>query len=196
MRLSSGAASTASSLWPMKCTKIIFIRMEPNSYLSERLFYLPNQFFFLVDFVLCQVAHDLGAFEGSKKLQLASFHTISKGFVGECGFRGGYCEFLGIPADVQAQIIKLSSINLCPNTMGQVMVGLMSNPPKPGDPSHEQYVAERDAIKDSLKTRANKLSKALNAIDGMSCTDIEGAMYAFPSIHMPGKPTWTYMHYL
>ena len=133
----------------------------------------------------------MGAFEGEKKLQLASMHTISKGFVGECGFRGGYCEFLGIPADVQAQILKLSSINLCPNTMGQVMIGLMSNPPKPGDPSHEQYVAERDAIKDGLKLRAKKLSNALNSLDRMSCTDIEGAMYAFPSIDMPGKIDFT-----
>ena len=67
------------------------------------------------------------------------------------------------------------------------MVGLMSKPPSPGDASHEQYVAERDAIQDSLRTRANKLSKALNSLPNMSCTEIEGAMYAFPSIHMPGK---------
>lgn len=129
----------------------------------------------------------MGAFDGEKRLQLASFHTVSKGFVGECGFRGGYCEFLGIPPDVQAQIIKLSSINLCSNTMGQVMVGLMSNPPKPGDPSHNSYVTERDTIKDSLKKRANNLSRALNELDGISCTEIEGAMYAFPSVHMPGE---------
>jgi alanine transaminase len=134
-----------------------------------------------------KVAHDLGAFEGEKKLQLASFHTVSKGFVGECGFRGGYCELLGIPADVQAQILKLSSINLCPNTSGQIMIGLMSNPPKPGDPSGQQYLEERDFIKESLKKRADKLSHALNALENMSCSEIEGAMYAFPSIFLPEK---------
>lgn len=36
----------------------------------------------------------------SKELQLVSFHTVSKGFLGECGQRGGYFEMTNIPPEV------------------------------------------------------------------------------------------------
>ena len=34
-------------------------------------------------------------------LQLVSFHSTSKGFLGECGLRGGYFEICGFDADVR-----------------------------------------------------------------------------------------------
>ena len=51
--------------------------------------------------------------EGKKGLALVSFHSISKGFIGECGIRGGYFELFGIDPLVKAQIYKLASISLC-----------------------------------------------------------------------------------
>lgn len=36
----------------------------------------------------------------SKELQLVSFHTVSKGYWGECGQRGGYFEMTNIPPQV------------------------------------------------------------------------------------------------
>lgn len=36
----------------------------------------------------------------SKELQLVSFHTVSKGYWGECGQRGGYFEMTNIPPKV------------------------------------------------------------------------------------------------
>jgi len=36
----------------------------------------------------------------SKELQLVSFHTVSKGYWGECGQRGGYFEMTNIPPEV------------------------------------------------------------------------------------------------
>jgi aspartate/methionine/tyrosine aminotransferase len=36
----------------------------------------------------------------SKGLQLVSFHTVSKGYWGECGQRGGYFEMTNIPPKV------------------------------------------------------------------------------------------------
>ena len=71
---------------------------------------------------------------------------ISKGFLGECGLRGGYFELYGFDADVQAQLLKLASIGLCSNTVGQVATGLMVAPPKPGDASYASYKRERDGI--------------------------------------------------
>jgi aspartate/methionine/tyrosine aminotransferase len=67
-----------------------------------------------------QVAMDLGYTAKGSDLQMISFHSISKGFLGECGLRGGYFELFGIDATVKAQLYKLASISLCSNTVGQV----------------------------------------------------------------------------
>ena len=32
----------------------------------------------------------------SNKLELASFHSVSKGITGECGLRGGYVEYWNV----------------------------------------------------------------------------------------------------
>ena len=74
------------------------------------------------------------------KCQLMSFHSVSKGVVGECGRRGGYLELMNIDPEVEEQILKLFSIGLCSNISGQIMVGCMVNPPKPGDASYVQFV--------------------------------------------------------
>jgi alanine transaminase len=120
-------------------------------------------------------------------LQLASMHSTSKGFVGECGRRGGYLELCGFSEEVRGELYKLASLQLCSNTPGQVMTGLQCQPPRPGDPSHALYVEERDAILASLSRRAAKLNAAVNTMEGASCQPAEGAMYAFPQITLPPK---------
>mmetsp|Transcript_33358 Transcript_33358/g.33980 ORF Transcript_33358/g.33980 Transcript_33358/m.33980 type:complete len:487 (+) Transcript_33358:102-1562(+) len=139
-------------------------------------------------FISCRkVAYDMKAFDGPDPLQLISFHSVSKGFLGECGLRGGYFETLGIPPDVMAELYKMASISLCSNVIGQIAVGVMVAPPEEGEASHGTYVAERDNILASLKRRAVNVSKALNTMPGISCTTIDGALYAFPSITIPEK---------
>jgi alanine transaminase len=120
-------------------------------------------------------------------LNLVSMHSISKGFIGECGLRGGYFELFGIPDEVKAQLYKLASISLSSNTAGQVMAGLMVQPPKSGEPSYTSYCNERDAILSSLKSRATKVSSSLNALPGVTCRMSDGALYAFPNIELPEK---------
>jgi hypothetical protein len=44
------------------------------------------------------------------------------------------------PADVHEQILKLASINLCPNVSGQICCTLMMTPPEQGEPSYDLYV--------------------------------------------------------
>ena len=134
-----------------------------------------------------KIAKDMNVLDGEQGLQMISFHSVSKGFLGECGFRGGYFEILGIPQEVKQEIYKLASISLCSNSIGQIATGLMVNPPSEGDASYLQYVTERDDILASLKRRSIRLSEALHAIDGISCTNIDGAMYAFPTIDLPEK---------
>lgn len=80
--------------------------------------------------------------EAATRVQLASFHSVSKGFVGECGRRGGFVELHNIDEAVKAELYKLCSVSLCSNVPGQLMVGLMVNPPVEGD---ESCVASRAA---------------------------------------------------
>jgi len=117
--------------------------------------------------------------------ELVSFHTISKGAYGECGLRGGYMELHNMEPELIDEIYKVTSINLCPNVPGQVAVGLMVNPPKPGDPSYKQFRQEKDYVIESLKRRARKITDAFNSLEGVVCQETDGAMYSFPMITLP-----------
>ena len=122
---------------------------------------------------------------GEQEVSLFSFHSCSKGFLGECGQRGGYMELRNIPADVVAQILKLQSVGLCANLTGQMTAYCMVCPPRPGQPSHPLYMQERDAILDELKRRAVLLAEGLNRIPGIQCNKVAGAMYCFPNLTLP-----------
>eukprot|EP00190_Bangiopsis_sp_CCMP1999_P005479 CAMPEP_0198732488 /NCGR_PEP_ID=MMETSP1475-20131203/36296_1 /TAXON_ID= ORGANISM="Unidentified sp., Strain CCMP1999" /NCGR_SAMPLE_ID=MMETSP1475 /ASSEMBLY_ACC=CAM_ASM_001111 /LENGTH=491 /DNA_ID=CAMNT_0044495623 /DNA_START=113 /DNA_END=1588 /DNA_ORIENTATION=+ len=123
----------------------------------------------------------------SNDVECFSFNTISKGVVGECGHRGGYFHCLNIDNDVAEEVYKLASTTLCSNTTGQLLVGLMSRPPQPGDESYNLYKKETEGIFNSLKKRAERLADALNKLEGVSCNPVEGALYAFPQISLPTK---------
>ncbi len=124
-----------------------------------------------------------------KEVSLFSFHSCSKGFLGECGHRGGYFEVRNVPQDVVDQITKLQSVSLCSNVPGQVVTYLMVKPPKEGDPSYPTYKKERDTILDALKLRAQVLMNGLNKVEGIQCNEVTGAMYAFPKITLPKEKT-------
>ena len=131
------------------------------------------------------VVNELGLAEN---FEMISYHSTSKGFLGECGRRGGYFQLSkAIDNGVHDEMYKVASVNLCPNVDGQIMVDLMVAPPKKGEDSHEEYINERDAILGSLKRRAVALVKKLNSLEGVSCQQAEGAMYAFPQITIPAK---------
>ena len=103
--------------------------------------------------------------------ELVSFHSTSKGMIGECGQRGGYFELVGIDPKVKEQIYKLASINLCPPVIGQMLVDLMVKPPKEGDYSYEKYTEEHNAIDQSLYERAKNLKLAFSKMEGLECQD-------------------------
>ena len=128
-----------------------------------------------------KVLHDLG----EKDVTLFSLHSVSKGFMGECGHRGGYLEIRNMSDDVYAEVIKLLSIGLCANVDGQLVTYLMVDPPKPGDESYELYAKERGAILGDLKEKAEILGRGLNEIEGMKTDIPEGAMYAFVKFELP-----------
>jgi alanine transaminase len=120
-------------------------------------------------------------------LQLVSFHSTSKGLIGECGRRGGYMELHHIDPYVQGQLYKLASSDLCAGVVGQVMTSLMVHPPSPDDESYDLFQQENKAIYDGLKDRSEKLVEGLNKIPGITCVPAQGAMYAFPRVEVPEK---------
>ncbi|KAF5194819.1 Alanine aminotransferase [Thalictrum thalictroides] len=132
-----------------------------------------------------KVARSMGY--GEEDIPLVSFQSVSKGYYGECGKRGGYMEVTGFSADVREQIYKVASVNLCSNISGQILASLVMNPPKVGDESYDSYLAEKDGILSSLARRAKTLEDALNSLEGVTCNKAEGAMYLFPRIHLPKK---------
>ena len=168
---------------------IDFAKAHGLSILADEVYqeniYLPGDEF--VSFA--KVLHQSDA----KDVSLFSFHSCSKGFLGECGVRGGYFEYRNVPEDVAAQILKLQSVSLCANLAGQAATYAMVRPPKPGMPSYTQFAAERGAILDTLKQRAILLADGLNCVEGITCNVIAGAMYAFPSIILPpGRTDFDY----
>jgi alanine transaminase len=116
---------------------------------------------------------------------LFSLHSVSKGFLGECGHRGGYLEMRNIPDDVLREFIKLQSISLCANVPGQFATYLMVAPPQPGGESYDTYVKERDGILADLKAKAEILGEGINKIGGMSVDIPQGALYAFVRFELP-----------
>lgn len=104
-------------------------------------------------------------------VELASLHSVSKGMVGECGHRGGYFELIGFHEDVVEQIYKFISVMLCPPVIGQCLVELMVNPPKPGEPSYPLYEQEYNGIKEGLEKRAVALYKAFKQMEGVECRE-------------------------
>ncbi|CAL5443675.1 unnamed protein product [Camellia sinensis] len=124
---------------------------------------------------------------GEKDISLVSFQSVSKGYYGECGKRGGYMEVTGFSPEIREQIYKVASVNLCSNISGQILASLVMNPPKVGDESYESYYAEKDGILSSLARRAKTLEDAFNSLEGITCNKAEGAMYLFPRLHLPKK---------
>lgn len=65
----------------------------------------------------------------SSNVELLSVNSVSKGLLGECGLRGGYLETHNLDPYINEMFYKLKSINLSTNTIGQLSILLMVDPP-------------------------------------------------------------------
>jgi aspartate/methionine/tyrosine aminotransferase len=137
---------------------------------------------------------------GTRKVPLFSLHSTSKGFYGECGHRGGYLEarnppkVQGTDLDMANVLFKQASVNLCSNTAGQALTYLMVSPPEPGSESHEAFVREKAQILEDLETKAARIRKAFDEMEGVRCFGRTGAMYLFPRLEKlpPGTDDFAY----
>ncbi|XP_022920052.2 alanine aminotransferase 2-like [Onthophagus taurus] len=120
-------------------------------------------------------------------ITLASLMSASKGFLGECGLRGGYVHIYNMDKEVQKVFEKLLILGLCPTTFGQAALYSLFSTPKENDPSYELFLKEKTQIQMELKIKAKMTEDAFNGMEGFSCTRIDGALYAFPKITFPEK---------
>lgn len=120
------------------------------------------------------------------KLPLASLNSISKGFLGECGHRGGYVEFHNCSNESISQFLKLASISLSPNGVGQILVDCLAKPPSSTE-CRTIWDRETNAEVQALARKSKLLQKALNKLPGIKTNPSNGAMYLFPKLDLPQK---------
>ncbi|KAF9068317.1 transaminase [Rhodocollybia butyracea] len=118
---------------------------------------------------------------------LVSFHSTSKGVMGECGRRGGYFECTNISPEILALIYKMVSVGLCPPLQGQIAVDTLVRPPKKGEASYPKWKQETDTIHAALAERTNVMAGRLNKLPGVECVNSPGALYLFPRITLSEK---------
>lgn len=133
-------------------------------------------------FPLWQVAFDLRA-----SVSVASLHSSSKGFVGECGLRGGCMLLSNVDEDVRRQLYKIASMSLCSNTLGQAAIALVCSPPSPSGPSFARFVEQKAKLLRDSRAKAKLAYERLNAIPGVSCRAVNGAVFCFPKIELPKR---------
>nr|XP_023687976.1 alanine aminotransferase 1-like [Paramormyrops kingsleyae] len=123
----------------------------------------------------------------SESVQLASFHSVSKGFMGECGLRSGYVELVNLDPAVMEQACKWLSAGSCSAVTGQIALNIMVDPPRPGDPSYTMYSQEVKFKKDTLTCNVRRVQEVLEDIPGFTCQAVGGGFYAFPRLHLPQR---------
>lgn len=126
---------------------------------------------------------------GTRNIPLFSLHSVSKGFYGECGQRGGYLEVRNPPQVTNSDVpfinllFKVSSVNLCSNTIGQALVYLMVNPPDIDSDTFKIFDSERKMILNELYAKAMIVRNSFKQMDGMECHGKIGALYLFPRMN-------------
>lgn len=121
------------------------------------------------------------------KMELASFMSGSKGYMGECGARSGYCEIINLDNSVKEILMQLLASRLCPTLLGQIIMYCITNTPLPNEPSYQLFKTEKTNILESLKLRAQYCYRMFNSVEGLSCNKVIGAMFVYPRIHLSKK---------
>ena len=69
----------------------------------------------------------------------------------------------------------------------QAALDIVVNPPKPGEPSHDQFYAEKSKVLGTLAEKARLTAEMFHSIPRITCNTVQGAMYSFPKIDIPPK---------
>lgn len=125
--------------------------------------------------------------EPYNKVSVISMNSISKGFTGECGIRGGYMDFYNIDPEVMSQIYKIR--DACSvNVAGSIAMGVLCDPPTTENASKETaelYAKEKEAILSLVEQKAKMAMDAFKECKNIICKPIMGSMYVFPRVVLP-----------
>ncbi|KAJ8337091.1 hypothetical protein SKAU_G00383110 [Synaphobranchus kaupii] len=121
----------------------------------------------------------------SDTLEMASFHSISKGPMGECGLRGGYMELVNIDPAIINVIRTLLSALGCSSLIGQIALDIMADPPQEGDPSYPTYSKEIRYSRETLAWNVRLAHDVLGGLPGVRCQPVMGGTYVYPCLHLP-----------
>jgi aspartate/methionine/tyrosine aminotransferase len=119
--------------------------------------------------------------------EVFSFHSISKGFFGECGLRSAYMELSNFDQSVKTEIRKIINVNMGNNTLGQIAFSLALEPPTEGSPSYNLFISEKNKILEGLHRKAIIMHEMFNKMKNIQCCSIEGALYAMPLVKFSEK---------
>ena len=127
---------------------------------------------------------------------LFSLHSVSKGFYGECGHRGGYLEVRNSPKlestdqSLNEVLFRQASVNLCSNTVGQVLVYLMVTPPPEESVVGKLHKTEVKSVLKDLQEKALIIKQSFTEMEGVQCFGDIGALYLFPRLDvLPDQST-------
>eukprot|EP00927_Polykrikos_kofoidii_P048999 TRINITY_DN43151_c0_g1_i1.p1 TRINITY_DN43151_c0_g1~~TRINITY_DN43151_c0_g1_i1.p1 ORF type:complete len:522 (+),score=65.46 TRINITY_DN43151_c0_g1_i1:103-1668(+) len=134
------------------------------------------------EFLSCRrVACEIGS-----KVEVFSFHSASNGVIGDSGLHAGFVHCQNVNQDAMDQMYKLASISSCSNVFGQALMASAARLPPVGCPSRVDLDDCSESLRRDLERKAKMVTRRLNAIDGISCQCVDGAVFAFPNITIKG----------
>lgn len=120
-------------------------------------------------------------------VSVISLNSISKGYTGECGVRGGYMQFHNVDPEVMKQVHKLR--DACSvNVAGSIAMGVMAEPPSTENASKEvaeQFAEEKEKVLNMLEKKAKMAMEMLGECKNVECRAIMGGLYAYPRVLLP-----------
>ncbi|XP_029111335.1 alanine aminotransferase 2 [Scleropages formosus] len=123
----------------------------------------------------------------SNTVELASFHSVSKGIMGECGLRCGYVELVNLDPSVKQSVTSAFNTERNTAVIGQIALNIMVDPPKPGDPSYPTFSQEVKSIRDNLVHNVRQVQETVEALPGTSFQAGSGGIYAYLRLDLPQK---------
>ncbi|NXG89024.1 ALAT2 aminotransferase, partial [Stercorarius parasiticus] len=117
----------------------------------------------------------------SEVVELASFHSVSKGFMGDSvGPRGGDGD-----ATDPSGLLVLGFPSQTPIHGSHLWVPVLGFPSQ--TPIHGCHLWEKTAVLNALAHKARLTQEIFNKSPGIHCNPVQGAMYSFPRIELPPR---------
>ncbi|XP_030627910.1 alanine aminotransferase 1 [Chanos chanos] len=121
----------------------------------------------------------------SLTVELASFHSLSNGIMGECGLRAGYVELVNFDHTVLPFVETLLCRDISTPVLGQIALDIMVGPPLPGDPSYNLYTQEVESRRATLECNMDKAVDCLNTLPGFRCHPVKAGLFIYPHLTLP-----------